>query len=58
MKDWSSNQIVPSVVHGAAAFEKWATVYKDILNSFATKGDVAAAQKSLQQVCVDNKMCK
>jgi glucose/mannose transport system substrate-binding protein len=58
MKDWSSNAIVPSVAHGAAAVEKWATVYKDILNSFATKGDVATAQKSLQQVCVDNKVCK
>ena len=44
MKDWSSNAIVPSVVHGAAAFEKWATVYKDILATFVTKGDVAAAQ--------------
>jgi glucose/mannose transport system substrate-binding protein len=58
MKDWSSNAIVPSVVHGAAAVEKWATVYKDILNTFATKGDVAAAQKSLQQACVDNGVCK
>jgi len=58
MKDWSSNAIVPSVAHGAAAVEKWATVYKDILNTFATKGDVAAAQKSLQQACVDNGVCK
>jgi len=58
MKDWSSNAIVPSVVHGAAAVEKWATVYKDILGTFATKGDVAAAQKSLQQACVDNGVCK
>jgi len=49
---------VPSVVHGAAAVEKWATVYKDILNTFATKGDVAAASKSLQQACVDNGVCK
>ena len=46
MKDWASNAIVPSVVHGAAAVEKWATVYKDILNTFATNGDVAAAQKA------------
>jgi len=58
MKDWSANAIVPSVVHGAAAIEKWATVYKDILNTFATKGDVAAAQKSLQQSCVYNGVCK
>jgi glucose/mannose transport system substrate-binding protein len=58
MKDWSSNAIVPSVAHGAAAVEKWATVYKDVLNTFATRGDVAAAQKELQQACVDNGVCK
>ena len=58
MKDWQSNAIVPSVVHGAAAVEKWATVYKDILNTFATKGDVKAAQDALQQACEDNGVCK
>ena len=57
-KDWASNAIVPSVVHGAAAFEKWSVAYQDVLSSFATKGDVAAAQKSLQQLCVDNGFCK
>jgi glucose/mannose transport system substrate-binding protein len=54
MKDWSSEPIVPSVVHGAAAVEKWATVYKDILNTFATKGDVSATQKALEQAAADN----
>jgi len=58
MKDWQSNVIVPSVVHGAAAVEKWATVYKDILNTFATKGDVKATQDALQQACKDNNVCK
>jgi len=58
MKEWSSNAIVPSVAHGAAAVEKWATVYKDILSTFATRGDVAAAQSALQQACVDNGVCK
>jgi glucose/mannose transport system substrate-binding protein len=58
MKDWSANAIAPSVAHGAAAVEKWATVYKDILTAFATRGDVAAAQKALQQACVDNGVCK
>jgi glucose/mannose transport system substrate-binding protein len=54
MKDWTSEPIVPSVVHGAAATEKWATVYKDILATFATSGDVAAAQKALDQTATDN----
>ena len=58
MQDWSKDAIVPSVVHGAAAVEKWATVYKDILNTFATKGDVSATQTALQQACVDNGVCK
>ena len=58
MKDWAADAIVPSVAHGAAAVEKWATVYKDILNTFATKGDVAATQAALQQACVDNGVCK
>ncbi|MGA2545907.1 MAG: ABC transporter substrate-binding protein [Rectinemataceae bacterium] len=54
MKDWAVNAIVPSCVHGAAAVEKWATVYKDIINTFATKGDVAATQKALAQAAADN----
>jgi glucose/mannose transport system substrate-binding protein len=54
MTDWTSQPIVPSVVHGAAAVEKWATVYKDIMNTFATKGDVAATQKALDQAATDN----
>lgn len=58
MVDWSKDSIVPSVAHGAAAYEKWATVYKDILTTFITQGDVAAAQKALQQACVDNAICK
>jgi glucose/mannose transport system substrate-binding protein len=54
MKDWTSQPIVPSVVHGAAAVEKWATVYKDIMNTFATKLDVAATQNALDSAAVDN----
>ncbi|WP_455381139.1 ABC transporter substrate-binding protein [Salinispira pacifica] len=54
MKDWSTDAIVPSVVHGAAAVEKWATVYKDILNTFATKGDVASTQQALLQAAKEN----
>jgi glucose/mannose transport system substrate-binding protein len=58
MQDWSRDAIVPSVAHGAASIEKWATVYKDILTTFATTGDVAAAQNSLQQACVDAGVCQ
>ncbi len=58
MQDWAVDAIVPSVAHGAAAFEKWATSYKDVLNTFATTGDVAAAQAALDQLCKDNGVCK
>ncbi len=58
MTDWSQDAIVPSVAHGAAAYEKWATVYKDILTTFITQGDVAKAQADFQQACVDNGICQ
>lgn len=58
MKDWASDAIVPSVAHGAAAVEKWATAYKDVLNTFATTGDVATAQNDLQKLCQENGACK
>ena len=56
--DWQKDAIVPSVVHGAAAFESWATVYKDALALFATSGDVAATQTALQAACVEAGICK
>jgi len=48
MKDWKELQVVPSVVHGAAAAESWATAYKDAIILFVVSGDVAATQKALQ----------
>jgi glucose/mannose transport system substrate-binding protein len=57
-KDWQSNALVPSVVHGAAAFEKWATAYKDTMALFVTSGDVAKTQAALQQNCKDAGVCK
>lgn len=57
-KDWQSNALVPSVVHGAAAFEKWATAYKDTMALFVTSGDVAKTQAALAQNCKDAGVCK
>ena len=56
--DWQKDAIVPSVAHGAAAYESWAIKYKDILQAFVTSGDTAGAQAALQQACVDAKICK
>ena len=57
-KDWTTNALVPSVMHGAAAFESWATKYKDIIALFVTSGDVAKTQASLQAACKDAGVCK
>lgn len=58
MQDWSKNTIVPSVVHGAAAKEGWATAFSDANSIFVTKLDVAATQKALAQACTDAGVCK
>jgi len=58
MVDWGQDAIVASVAHGAAAYESWATDYKDVLTLFVASGDVAAAQTGLQQACVDAGICQ
>lgn len=57
-RDWKTNALVPSVMHGAAAFESWATKFKDIVALFVTSGDVAKTQAALQSACRDAKVCK
>ena len=57
-KDWKKDALVPSVVHGAASFESWATKYKDVIALFVTSGDVAKAQASLQTACQEAGVCK
>jgi glucose/mannose transport system substrate-binding protein len=57
-KDWAKDALVPSVIHGAAAFESWATKYKDALALFVTSGDVAKTQAALQAACRDAGVCK
>ncbi|MEW6046527.1 MAG: extracellular solute-binding protein [Bacillota bacterium] len=58
MDDWQKDEIVPSVIHGAAASESWATAFKDTVALFAARGDVAAAQRALQQACEDAGVCR
>jgi glucose/mannose transport system substrate-binding protein len=57
-KDWRQNQIVPSVSHGAAAFESWAVRYSNTMALFVTSGDVARTQAELQTACKDAGVCK
>ncbi len=56
-EDWASDAIVPSVVHGAASFESWATDFKDTISLFVASGDVAGTQEALQGLCVDAGVC-
>lgn len=58
MQDWSQDAIVPSVAHGAAAIETWATIYKEIIVKFAAEGNVAVTQAALQQACAFSGVCK
>lgn len=56
--EWKTDRIVPSIVHGAATIESWATAYKDTMALFVSSGDVAKTQTSLGQLCVDAGVCK
>jgi glucose/mannose transport system substrate-binding protein len=58
MKQWTTDAIVPSVIHGAAASEGWATDYKDAIALFVTSRDTAATQKALAKACVNAGVCK
>lgn len=53
MDDFASNEIVPSLAHGAAASEGWVTAAGDAMTLFVADLDVAAAQAALAQACVD-----
>ena len=56
--DWAVDAIVPSVAHGAAAYESWVSDLHDIVALFLTSGDVAGTQAALQQSCVDAGICQ
>ncbi|HLC01454.1 MAG TPA: ABC transporter substrate-binding protein [Anaerolineales bacterium] len=56
--DWQVDTIVPSVVHGAAASEGWATAYVDAIGAYVTTGNVAGTQTALALACQDAGVCK
>ena len=49
---------MPSVAHGAAAYESWVSDITDLVTLFLTSGDVAGTQAALQQSCVDAGICQ
>jgi glucose/mannose transport system substrate-binding protein len=50
MDDFATNDIVPSVAHGAAVSEAWVTKINDIMSVFTTDLDVDKAIKEFQAV--------
>ncbi len=52
-KDWASNTLVPSIVHGAAAKDGFNVDYQTALNVLATKRDVQSAQSALVKSAKD-----
>jgi glucose/mannose transport system substrate-binding protein len=58
MDAFSSNEIVPSLPHGAAAPEGWSTAVNDAMTLFVTNKDVAAMQTALAKACTDAGVCK
>jgi glucose/mannose transport system substrate-binding protein len=57
MDDFASNDITPSLAHGAAASEGWVTAFNDAMTLFVTDKDVAAAQAAMAQACTDAGVC-
>ena len=55
LKSPSSEKLVPSVVHGAAAPEAYMTEYGNALNVFASDLDVDAVVQALQDAAKDLK---
>jgi len=58
MDDFASNEIVPSLAHGAAASEGWVTAVGDAITLFVADLDVEAAQAAMAQACVDAGVCQ
>jgi glucose/mannose transport system substrate-binding protein len=58
MDDFASNQIVPSLAHGAAASPGWVTAVSDAMTLFVTDLDVASAQTAMAKACADAGVCK
>ena len=57
MDDFASNEITPSLAHGAAASEGWVTAINDVMTLFVADLDVEAAQEGLVQACADSGVC-
>ncbi len=58
MDDFASNEIAPSLAHGAAASEGWVTAFNDVMTLFVADLDVDAAQQGMLQACQNAGVCQ
>jgi len=58
MDDFGSNEIAPSLAHGAAASEGWVTAFNDVMTLFVADLNVADAQQGMAQACQDAGVCE
>ena len=58
MEDWNTDTIAPSVAHGAAASEGWASEFTTAVVNFVTNQDVAATQTELAAACTNAGVCQ
>jgi glucose/mannose transport system substrate-binding protein len=55
--DWKKDTIVPSLAHGAAASQGWATAVSDAVTAFVADKNVSTLQSRLAAACKDAKVC-
>lgn len=58
MDAFATNEITPSLAHGAAASEGWVTAFNDVMTLFVTDRNVETAQAAMAQACVAAGVCK
>jgi len=58
MKDFAVDELVPSVVHGAAANNAWADEFVMALNTFAHNKDISQARENLIRACEEFGACQ
>ncbi|MBS1250156.1 MAG: putative sugar-binding periplasmic protein [Chloroflexi bacterium] len=56
--DWSSDQVVASLVHGAAANETFMNGFSSAMEIFLSSGDAAVTSEALQELCVEAGICQ
>ncbi len=57
-EDWQSDEIVPSLAHGAAASPAWLGDINDAVTAFVTDQDVGNFQSRLADACVNADVCQ